>query len=178
VTNFVSPVADAEARADRGHPVRLALLTLLLLTLLVGGGSLLRRARSAEAMRGPALTPLPTQHAPRAPRVAVATIAATQAAPETAPTPAAAPARATQPAHADLVRALEAARLLAARCGAGLQAAQVVVTFAPNGSVQSARFGNPAPDPKLGACVLNAVSAARVAPFSGQPMVVSKMLRW
>jgi hypothetical protein len=81
------------------------------------------------------------------------------------------------PNRAALARALGGAAAAARSCGAGPVNAQVVVTFAPSGVARSIHFASPPPVP-LRTCVLNAISRTRITPFQGEPVTVSKTLRW
>ena len=89
------------------------------------------------------------------------------------------PAAATNagPNRASLARALGAAAAAARHCGDGPVSAQVVVTFAPSGVARDIHFTSPPPI-ALRSCVLNALARARLAPFQGEPVTVSKTLRW
>jgi hypothetical protein len=98
-----------------------------------------------------------------------------------APSPA--PARSTPPTQmagpnrASFARALNGAAGAARSCGEGPVNAQVVVTFGPSGVARNIHFAA-APPVALRSCVLNAVARARVTPFEGEPVTVSKTLRW
>gem|GEM_PF-1134491 len=81
------------------------------------------------------------------------------------------------PSRAALSRALAFAAAAARSCGTGPVTAQVVVTFAPSGVARSIHF-TAAPPVALRSCVLNAVARTHLAPFSGEPVTVSKTLRW
>ena len=80
--------------------------------------------------------------------------------------------------RAEVARALVRAGASARRCGKGPVHAQVVATFAPSGVPRALHFGSSAPPAVLRSCVLNAVARARVAPFLGAPLTVSKFLSW
>jgi hypothetical protein len=77
-----------------------------------------------------------------------------------------------------LGRAMTLAGRVAKSCGPGPVSAQIVATFAPSGSMRSVHFGAGAPPVELRSCVLRAMSRARVKPFQGGPVTVSKTLRW
>jgi len=81
------------------------------------------------------------------------------------------------PDRASLARALGSAAAAARGCGDGPVSAQVVVTFGPSGVARNIHFSSP-PPVALRSCVLNAVARTHVAPFSGEPVTVSKTLRW
>jgi hypothetical protein len=81
------------------------------------------------------------------------------------------------PDRASLARALGSAAAAARSCGDGPVSAQVVVTFGPSGVARNIHFSAP-PPVALRTCVLNAVARTHVAPFSGEPVTVSKTLRW
>ncbi len=81
------------------------------------------------------------------------------------------------PSRAALSRALAFAAAAARSCGTGPVTAQVVVTFAPSGVARDIHF-TAAPPVALRSCVLNAVARTHLAPFSGEPVTVSKTLRW
>jgi len=81
------------------------------------------------------------------------------------------------PDRASLARALGSAAAAARSCGDGPVSAQVVVTFGPSGVARNIHFSSP-PPVALRSCVLNAVARTHVAPFSGEPVTVSKTLRW
>lgn len=81
------------------------------------------------------------------------------------------------PDRASLARALGSAAAAARSCGDGPVSAQVVVTFGPSGVARNIHFSAP-PPVALRSCVLNAVARTHVAPFSGEPVTVSKTLRW
>jgi hypothetical protein len=93
--------------------------------------------------------------------------------------PAAAPAAAASsgPNRVALARALGAAAAAARNCGDGPVSAQVMVTFAPSGVARNLHFTAP-PPVALRSCVLNALARVRLAPFQGEPVTVSKTLRW
>ena len=80
--------------------------------------------------------------------------------------------------RAGVARALARAAASARRCGSGPVHAQVVATFAPSGMPRDVHFGSSAPPAVLRSCVLNAVARARVSPFLGAPLTVSKVLSW
>ncbi|HEX3773776.1 MAG TPA: hypothetical protein VHV51_04880 [Polyangiaceae bacterium] len=82
-----------------------------------------------------------------------------------------------KPSRASLVRALNGAAAAARSCGDGPVSAEVVVTFGPSGVARGVHFSAP-PRVALRSCVLNAVARSRVAPFVGEPVTVSKTLRW
>jgi len=100
--------------------------------------------------------------------------------------PARAAARPSRPApavpgpadRAELARALARAGAAARNCGEGPVQAQIVATFAPSGVPSSVHFGSSAPPASLRSCVLSAVARTRVPPFVGEPVTVSKNLRW
>ncbi len=77
-----------------------------------------------------------------------------------------------------LARVLALASRIARGCGSAPVHAQVVVTFAPSGVVRALHFGAAAPPLALRSCVLSAIARARVKPFRGGPVTVSKTLRW
>jgi hypothetical protein len=79
--------------------------------------------------------------------------------------------------RASLARALGSAAAAARGCGDGPVSAQVIVTFGPSGVARSVHFGV-APRVALRSCVLNAVARTHIAPFTGDPITVSKTLRW
>ena len=81
------------------------------------------------------------------------------------------------PNRASLARALGGAAAAARNCGAGPVTAQVVVTYAPSGVARNIHFTS-APPIAMRSCVLNAVARAHVPPFVGDPVTVSKTLRW
>lgn len=81
------------------------------------------------------------------------------------------------PDRAALARALGGAAAAARNCGEGPVSAQVVVTYAGSGVARNIHFASP-PPVALRSCVLNAVARSRVAPFTGDPVTVSKTLRW
>ncbi|HEY4107099.1 MAG TPA: hypothetical protein VGM44_24530 [Polyangiaceae bacterium] len=81
------------------------------------------------------------------------------------------------PNRASLVHALNGAAAAARSCGDGPVSAQVVVTYAPSGVARGVHF-SASPRLALRSCMLNAVARSRVAPFEGDPVTVSKTLRW
>jgi len=87
------------------------------------------------------------------------------------------PAASAGPDRAALARALGGAANAARNCGEGPVSAQVVVTYAPSGVARNIHFTT-APPTAMRSCVLNAVARSRVAPFGGEPVTVSKTLRW
>ncbi len=91
--------------------------------------------------------------------------------------PSAAFAPGAGPDRAALSRALGGAAAAARNCGEGPVSAQVVVTYAPSGVARDIHFAA-APPLVMRSCVLNAVARSRVAPFTGDPVTVSKTLRW
>ena len=80
--------------------------------------------------------------------------------------------------RAQLARALGNAARAAQSCGSGPVNTQIVATFAPSGVARAIHFGAGAPPAALRSCVLNAVARARISPFEGEPVIVSKTLRW
>ena len=80
--------------------------------------------------------------------------------------------------RSQLARALGNAARAAQSCGSGPVNAQIVATFAPSGVARAIHFGAGAPPAALRSCVLNAVARARISPFEGEPVTVSKTLRW
>ncbi len=80
--------------------------------------------------------------------------------------------------RAQLARALGNAARAAQSCGSGPVSAQIVATFARSGVARAIHFGAGAPPAALRSCVLNAVARARISPFEGEPVTVSKTLRW
>ena len=78
----------------------------------------------------------------------------------------------------ELARALGNAARAAQSCGEGPVNTQVVATFAPSGVARSIHFGAGAPPAGMRSCVLIAVARARISPFEGDPVTVSKTLRW
>ena len=78
----------------------------------------------------------------------------------------------------ELVRALAGVASAARSCGPGPVQTQVVATFGPSGLPSDVHFGGGAPPRALRSCVLRAVSRARITPFSGAPVTVSKNLSW
>ena len=78
----------------------------------------------------------------------------------------------------ELARALGSAAQAARNCGAGPVDTQVVATFGPSGVARAIHFGADAPPAALRSCVLNAVARARISPFEGDPVTVSKTIRW
>jgi hypothetical protein len=80
--------------------------------------------------------------------------------------------------RSELVRALAGVAQGARSCGSGPVQAQIVATFGPTGLPGNVHFGSGAPPPALRSCVLRAVSRARITPFSGPPVTVSKSLSW
>lgn len=90
---------------------------------------------------------------------------------------AAAAATSSGPNRTALARALGGAAAAARNCGDGPVSAQVQVTFAPSGVARDIHFTAP-PPVALRSCILNAISRARLAPFQGEPVTVSKTLRW
>ncbi|MEO8916334.1 MAG: hypothetical protein ABI488_02845 [Polyangiaceae bacterium] len=80
--------------------------------------------------------------------------------------------------RAQLARALGNASVAAQSCGSGPVNTQVVATFAPSGVARAVHFAAGAPPMALRSCVLNAVARARISPFEGEPVTVSKTLRW
>jgi hypothetical protein len=108
--------------------------------------------------------------APAAPPVA--------AAPAAAPPPAAAAAGADQPFNMGEAKAklgAIAGSVQACKKGDASGSGRVVVTFSPNGGVQSAVVsGAPFEGTPTGACVAGRFRGARVPPFSGSPFSVSK----
>jgi hypothetical protein len=81
------------------------------------------------------------------------------------------------PDRAGLARALGGAAAAARSCGAGPVTAQVLVTFGPSGVARNIHFAT-APPVAMRSCVLNAVARARIAPYTGDLVTVSKTLRW
>jgi hypothetical protein len=82
------------------------------------------------------------------------------------------------PDRAELMRGFSRAAAAAKSCGAGPAHAQVVATFAPSGAARAVHFGAATPPPEMRSCVLNAFARARVTPFVGEPVTVSKNLNW
>lgn len=80
--------------------------------------------------------------------------------------------------RAQLARALSNASVAAQSCGPGPVNTQIVATFAPSGVARAIHFGAGAPPAALRSCVLNAIARARISPFEGEPVTVSKTLRW
>jgi hypothetical protein len=78
----------------------------------------------------------------------------------------------------DFARAMAQAAHSAQGCGEGPVHTQVVATFAPSGVPSSVHFGSAPPPAALRSCVLSAVARARVSPFEGDPVTVSKTLSW
>lgn len=71
-------------------------------------------------------------------------------------------------------RAAAAAR----SCGAGPVQTRVVATFAPSGVPNAVHFAASPPPASLRGCILSAVARARVSPFDGEPVTVSKNISW
>lgn len=80
--------------------------------------------------------------------------------------------------RAELARALGNAARAAQSCGVGPVNTQIVATFAASGVARAIHFGANAPPPALRSCVLNAVARAHISPFEGEPVTVSKTIRW
>jgi hypothetical protein len=97
----------------------------------------------------------------------------------TAPLEAPGPATPTGPADRDAVAKAVAQAAVAARsCGTSPETGQVMVKFAPSGSAQSIQLLKPFSNRDVNACVLRAMSRARVAPFLGEAVSVRKSVRW
>ncbi len=80
--------------------------------------------------------------------------------------------------RASFARALAGAARAARGCGEGPVHTQIVATFGPSGVPRSVQFASAPPPAALRSCVLSAVARARVAPFTGDPVTVSKSLNW
>lgn len=53
-----------------------------------------------------------------------------------------------------------------------------MVKFSPSGGAQSVQLLKPFSNHDVNACVLRAMSRARIAPFSGEAISVRKSVRW
>lgn len=82
------------------------------------------------------------------------------------------------PDRAAIAGAVNRASGAARSCGSGPENGQLVVTFAPSGSAQSIQLLKPFSNRDTNACVLRAMSRARVPAFIGEPVSVRKSLRW
>ena len=80
--------------------------------------------------------------------------------------------------RAELARVVARAAASAKGCGSGPVIAQVVATFGPSGTARAVHFGSPSAPAALRSCILRTSSRARVSPFVGEPVTVSKSLRW
>jgi hypothetical protein len=77
-----------------------------------------------------------------------------------------------------IARAMTISAGAARSCGAGPENGTVMVTFSPSGNAQSIQLLKPFSGRDVNACVLRAMSRARVPAFVGEPVAVRKSLRW
>lgn len=86
---------------------------------------------------------------------------------------------ASGPSRKELARVLARAAANAAACSPDAEgSARVVVTFGPSGAVTAASFAGPVPASVRKACVLSALSRARIPAWSGAPVSAAKSIRF
>jgi hypothetical protein len=112
-------------------------------------------------------------------RAALAVAAATPAQAGDEEPAASEPAKATSgPDLKAIAKAVSAAARSASSCGDSPQSGKVALTFSPSGSVRSVQMEEAFAERDVGSCVLRAMGRAKVAAFTGDPVMVRKSVTW